>query len=440
MPAENRPEQKPAVLPPAGGGRGVSRPRPLGLEFFIAWRYLRPRRGRGLISVVAAIAVLAFAAGVAALILSLAVMDGFRDALQNELVGASAQINLLRREPAAFTHYRALMRRLRRLPHVVALAPAFYDSVLLSHGNRAAQVTLKGVLPAEELRVGSLLSRVRQGGWRVLAGHPRAPNLLLGGELANRLQVNVGDWVEVYVPQAVLTPLGYVGRTTPFRVAGIFRSGFADFDSSWAYTSLQAAQNLHPVAAGGRDRASVIEFRLDDIYAAPQVARRAERAAGPDFVAVTWMSQNQAVFQALSLERLGTVLLIGLIVFVAGLNVLILLTMLVMEKRREIAILLGLGARRRQIRRIFILQGMLLDLIGTAAGLFAAFLLAWAANRYQWIHVSAAVYSISYVPFHAGWLAGVEVSALSLGIGLLATLYPSQRAVQVPPAETLRYE
>ncbi len=436
MPAEI----EPPPWPPAPV-RFERRARLLNLEFFIAWRYLRPRRGRGLLSVVAAIAVLAFAAGVAALILSLAVMDGFRDALQRELVGATAQINLLRREPgAAITHYHQLMRRLARLPHVTALAPAFYDSVFLYHGNRAAQVTLKGVVPRQELRVGSLLSRVREGGWQDLELQPQQPNLLLGGALAHQLNVTVGDWVNLYVPRAVLTPLGYAGRTVPFRIVGIFRSGFADFDSSWAYTSMRAAQNLHPPESGSGDRASAIEFRLDNIYAAPQVARAAEKLAGPDYVAVTWIAQNRAVFQALSLQRLGTILLVGLIVFVAGLNVLILLTMLVMEKRREIAILLGLGARRRQIRRIFILQGMLLDALGTALGLAAAYFLAWAANRYQWIHVSAAVYSISYVPFHASWRAGIEVAALSLGIGLLATIYPSRRAVRVPPAETLRYE
>ena len=425
----------------------------MSLEFFVAWRYLRPKRGRSprpadghrsrprLLSVVAAIAVLSFAAGVAALILSLAVMDGFRDALQNELVGATAQINLLRREPgAAIVHYHRLMRKLSRLPHVQALAPAFYDSVLISRGNRAAEVTLKGVAPQQELRVGSLLSRVRAGSWQPLALRPRQPLLLLGHGLARSLQVGLGDWVDVYVPQAVLTPLGYAGRTSPFRVIGIFRSGFADFDSSWAYTSLREAQRLNPSPSGENDRVSAIEFRLDNIYVAPQVARAAERLAGPDFVAITWIAQNRAVFQALSLERLGTLLLIGLIVFVAGLNVLILLTMLVMEKRREIAILLGLGAKRRQIRRIFILQGMLLDGLGTAIGLAVAYALAWAANRYHWLHVSAAVYSISYVPFHASWQAGVEVAVLSLGIGLLATIYPSRRAVQIPPAETLRYE
>ena len=409
------------------------------VEWFVAWRYLRPRRGRGLISVVAAIAMAGFTAGVAALILALAVMSGFRRALQRELVGATAQVNLLRRRPVSFGRYQPLLRKLARLPHVKALAPAIYDQGFLSRGSHAAQVTLKGVRPRQEIRVGSLLADVRQGSWRPLETHPRRHELLLGRALARQLHAGVGDWVNLYVPNAVLTPMGYAGRTVAFQVAGIFHSGFSDFDAGWAYPSLRAVQSLHPGDLSG-DRISAIEFKLDDIYAANQVARAAEKLAGPRFSAVTWMAQNHAVFQALKLERLGTFLLISLIVFVAGLNILILLTMLVMEKRKEIAILLGLGARPRQIRRIFIAQGMALDAAGTIFGLGLGYGLAWAANRFHWIPISASVYSISYVPFHTGWSAAIPVVILSLGVGFMATLYPARRAVKVPPAETLRYE
>lgn len=409
------------------------------LPAFVALRYLRPRRGRGLVSVVTAIAVLGFAAGVGALILALAVTAGFRDALQQELVGATAEVNLLRKEPVGIDHYQSLMARVARLPQVRTVAPAIYDEVYLSRGARGATVTLKGIFPRQELEVSNMLTRLRAGSWQPLAADSTARELLLGQDLADVLGAGVGDWVQVYVPQAVLTPLGYQGRTLPFHVAGIFRSGFSDFDSGWAYTGFRAAQQLHPAPAGG-DYASVIEFRLDDIYSADAVAHAAAALAGPSFTATTWMGQNRAIFQALKTQRLATIIVISLIVFVAGMNVLILLAMLVIEKRKEIAVLLSMGAKRRQIRRIFIYQGIMIDLLGTALGLGVGYTFAWAANHYRWIHISSEVYAIDYVPFHPHIADGVLVAALALAISVIASIYPARRAVTIRPAETLRYE
>lgn len=408
----------------------------MSLSSFVALRYLRPRRGRGLVSVITAIAILSFAAGVGALILALAITNGFRQALQTELVGATTELNLQHREPTGIHHYRALMRRLARLPHVRALAPAIYDEVYLSRGARGAAAFVKGIIPRQELRVSRMLTHVIAGSWQPLQAHPAAQNLILGRGLARSLGVGVGGYVQMYVPNAVLTPLGYAGRSVSFRVVGVLRSGFEDFDSQWAYTGFRAAQQLHP----GGDYASVIEFGLDDIYAAPAVAQAAMQLAGPKFAATTWMAQNHAIFQALQTERLGTVLIIGLIVFIAGLNVLILLSMLVIEKRREIAVLLSMGARRRQIRRIFIYQGVVIAVVGTAIGLAVSFTFAWAANAYHWIPLSAKVYAVNYVPFHARWSDGVMVAAIALLVSLVATLYPARRAVKIRPAEILRYE
>ncbi|HVA64614.1 MAG TPA: FtsX-like permease family protein, partial [Terriglobales bacterium] len=221
-------------------------------------------------------------------------------------------------------------------------------------------------------------------------------------------------------------------------IVGIFQSGFLDFDSGWAFTSLAAAQALQPQNQG--QWASDLEFRLDDIYQADNVARAAQAVAGPEFTTTTWISQNRPIFQALQLERLGTILVIGLVVLVAALNILIMLTMLVMEKRKEIAVLLSLGARRRQIRRIFVYQGLWIAGLGTAVGLGIAYPLAWAANHYQWIHVSAEVYAVDYIPFHPHPLDAVIVSVLALAVAWVATLYPARRALAVLPAETLRYE
>jgi len=405
---------------------------------FIALRYLRPRRGRGVLSVVTAIAVVGFAAGVGALIIALAVTNGYREALQTELVGATAQVNLIKRSATAIDDYPALMAQMRRLPHVAAVAPEIYTQGLLIHGGRSHEVVLKGVIPSQELQVGHLLDRLQSGSWRPLEREPGAFHLIPGRELADSLGVGVGDTVDLYVPNADLTPLGMTGKRVTFHIAGIFQSGFIDFDSGWAFTGLAAAQRLEPRNQG--NWASAIEFGLDDIYQADAVAQAAAALAGPEFTTTTWISENRPVFQALQLERLGTFLVIGLVVLVAALNVLIMLTMLVMEKRKEIAVLLSMGARRRQIRRIFVLQGVGIAALGTILGLGVSFPLAWAANRFHWIHVSAEVYAVDYIPFHAHARDGAVVALLALVIAYLATLYPSRRAVAVVPAETLRYE
>jgi lipoprotein-releasing system permease protein len=408
------------------------------LPGFIALRYLRPRRGRGVISIVTAIAIVGFAAGVGALIMALAVTNGFRDALQTELVGATAQVDLLRRQPAAIDDYPALMERVRHLPHVAAVAPEIYTAGLLIHGDLSHEVVLKGIDPAQELQVSHLLEHLAAGTLRPLADQPQQPNIILGKDLADAIGAYNGEWVDLYLPNAELTPLGMAGKRFSFHIVGIFQSGFLDFDSGWAFTSLAAAQALRPQNQG--QWATHIEFRLDDIYQADNVARAAQAAAGPEFTTLTWISQNRPIFQALQLERLGTILVIGLVVLVAALNILIMLTMLVMEKRKEIAVLLSLGARRRQIRRIFVYQGLWIAGLGTAVGLGIAYPLAWAANHYRWIHVSAEVYAVDYIPFHPHPLDAVIVSVLALAVAWVATLYPARRALAVLPAETLRYE
>lgn len=391
-----------------------------------------------MLSVVTAIAITGFAAGVGALILALAVTNGFRDALQNELVGATSQLNLLKRTPTAISDYPALMARLRHLPHVTALAPEVYDVGLLIRGSRNHEVVLKGIVPSQELQIGHMLEHLYAGSLVPLEQQPQGANLILGKDLAEKLGAEVGSSVDLYLPNAELTPLGMGGKRVSFRVVGIFQTGFLDFDSGWAYTSLQAAQALQPQNQG--DWASAIEFHLDNIYAADEVARAAQAVAGPEYTTTTWIAENRPIFQALQLERLGTLMVISLVVLVAALNVLVMLTMLVMEKRKEIAVLLSLGARRWQIRRIFVYQGLWIAGLGAALGLGLAYPLAWAANRYHWIHVSAEVYAVDYIPFHAHAWDGVLVAALALAIAFVATLYPSQRALKVLPAETLRYE
>jgi lipoprotein-releasing system permease protein len=221
-----------------------------------------------------------------------------------------------------------------------------------------------------------------------------------------------------------------------FRVAGIFNSGFYDYDYSWSFARLADAQRLFGIG----DEISVLEFKVDDIYKAGEIGRELENAAGTGFMATNWMEQNKAIFRALRLERLVTFITIGLIVFVAALNILISLIMMVMEKTRDIAVLMSMGTRKAQIRRIFVAQGVLIGIIGTAIGLVLGYLLSWAGGHYHVLSLAPEVYSIDYVPFAPRPLDGVVVAVVAIGISLVATIYPSWSASRILPAEALRYE
>jgi lipoprotein-releasing system permease protein len=262
------------------------------------------------------------------------------------------------------------------------------------------------------------------------------PPLILGKDMADDLGATVGSVVLVTSPQGELTPFGMVPKYNRFRVAGIFNSGFYNYDSEWGFIRLSDAQQLF----GLGDEISVIEFKVDDIYRADKIAAEIENAAGKGFMTTNWMEQNKALFRALRLERVVTFITIGLIVFVAALNILISLTMMVMEKTRDIAVLMSMGTRKSQVRRIFIAQGVLIGVVGTAIGLVLGYLLSWIGGHYHLLALAPEVYSIDYVPFAARATDGVLVAAVAIGISLIATIYPSWSAARILPAEALRYE
>jgi len=432
-------------------------------ELFVASRYLRAKRRQAVIGVITAISIAGVAAGVASLVIALAINNGFREDLQDRLLGASSHVNLLRVESDGIKNWRPLMDRLRHEPHVLAAAPAIYEQVLISRGPRARGAVLKGIIPADERKVSNLLGSESAGAGSALdettdetpaapdseaeggapdvlgeveARRQRMPPLILGKQMADDLGATVGSVVLVTSPQGELTPFGMVPKYNRFRVAGIFNSGFYDYDYSWAFARLNDAQRLF----GLSDEISVLEFKVDDIYKAREIAREIEQKAGMGFMTTDWMEQNKAIFRALRLERLVTFVTIGLIVFVAALNILISLTMMVMEKTRDIAVLMSLGTRKSQVRRLFIAQGALIGIIGTAVGLFLGYGLSWLGSHYHLLSLAPEVYSIDYVPFAPHAIDGVLVALLAIGISLVATLYPSWSAARILPAEALRYE
>ena len=430
-------------------------------ELFVASRYLRAKRRQAFIGVITGISIAGVAAGVASLLIALAINNGFRQDLQDRLIGSTSHVDLMRIRDDGIKNWRPLMDRLSKQPHVVATAPAIYEQVLISRGPRAHGAVLKGVVPEDERTVSDLLSMVKFGSADSLqegaATQPMAATqasqsptslegvqertaamapILLGKDMADDLGATVGSVVLVTSPQGELTPFGMVPKYNRFRVAGIFNSGFFDYDSTWAFARLSDAQRLF----GLDDEIAVIEFKIDDIYRAAEVANTLEQAAGTGFMTTNWMEQNKALFHALRMERLVTFITIGLIVFVAALNILISLTMMVMEKTRDIAVLMSMGTRKAQVRRVFIAQGILIGVIGTAVGLVLGYALSWVGGHYHLLTLAPEVYSIDYVPFAPHAMDGLWVSLVAVGISLLATIYPSWSAARILPAEALRYE
>ena len=455
-------------------------------ELFVASRYLRAKRRQAVIGVITGISIAGVAAGVASLVVALAINNGFRQDLQDRLLGSTSHINLLRVQSDGIKDWRALMDRLSKEPHIVASCSGDLragSDLSRTTGSRGGvegndpERRKKGQRPAENGKIGSA-DALEENTDRVEPGHisksgpgpggtfdslatnagegARAtqttpsptdlqgvenrvaamPPIILGKDMADELGATVGSIVLVTSPQGELTPFGMVPKYDRFRVVGIFNSGFYDYDSSWAFTRLSDAQRLF----GLGDLVSVLEFKVDDIYQAEQISRQLEQAAGKGFMATNWMEQNKALFRALRLERLVTFITIGLIVFVAALNILISLTMMVMEKTRDIAVLISMGTRKSQVRRIFIAQGVLIGVVGTAIGLVLGYALSWAGGHYHLLSLAPEVYSIDYVPFAPRAMDGVLVALVAIGISLIATVYPSWSAARILPAEALRYE
>jgi lipoprotein-releasing system permease protein len=449
---------------------------PMKFEFFVASRYLRAKRKQAVIGVITVISIAGVTAGVASLVIALAVNNGFRQDLQERLLGSTSHINLMRTMNDGIQDWRPLMERLKKQPHVVAAAPIIYEQVLISIGGRARGAVLKGIIPQDERKVSDLLNSVKQGSADELAETARPPSgvdkttakglsdknvrptqatpdnpdllgevqqrraamppILLGKDMADELGAKVGSVVLVTSPQGELTPFGMVPKYSRFRVAGIFDSGFYDYDSSWSFVRLSDAQRLFALG----NVIQIIEFKVDDIYKAAEIGQELESAAGAGFQTTNWMEQNKPLFHALRLEKLVTFITVGLIVFVAALNILISLTMMVMEKNRDIAVLMSMGTRKSQVRKIFIAQGALIGIVGTVLGLVVGYVLSWVGGHYHLFSLSAEVYSIDYVPFAPRVLDGIWVAVIAIGTSLIATIYPSWSAAKILPAEALRYE
>lgn len=405
-------------------------------EWLVARRYLRSRNRPFLLRLVTMLSILGIAAGVSTLVIALAMNTGFRQAIRDRLLGVTAHINLKPESSTGISDYQTLVRRIAPIPGIRSVAPALYDTVLLSGGGRARGVVMKGVDPELEKNSDEALRRIAAGNANFSADADGIPAVLVGQILSADLKIVAGDYITLTSPQGSLTPFGMIPRSRRFRVAGVFNSGFYDYDANWVFVSLPAAQGL----GGVGDVVGLIEVRVNNLDDVNALAQTILGSAGAGYTVTTWKDENQALFRALSLEKLVTAIFVGLITFVAGLNVLVVLTMTVTDKAKDIAVLMSMGARGRQIRSIFIFQGLAVGAVGTGIGLLAGYTFAILANRWELIPLNPEVYAIPYVPFHAGIGDGLWIAGAALLISVAATLYPASNAARILPVEILRYE
>jgi lipoprotein-releasing system permease protein len=400
-------------------------------ELLVAIRYLKAKRKQAVISLITVISIVGVAAGVAALIVALAINAGFRNDLQNRLLGAQAHIAVLSKD-RSISDYITATRQIESIPGVIAAAPAVHQTVLLSSGVGSKGVVLKGIIPEMETRISALSSNLVKGSLSDF----NESSILIGQELANSMGTFVGDKLRVISAETRLTPLGNTPRNLTLQVRGIFSSGLYDLDSSWVYVPLPAAQRLF----GTGDVASVIEVKVEDIWAANAVGMQIVQRLGDSYDFTDWMQTNRPIFQALQLERLVMFVTIGLIVLVAALNIVATLIMMVLEKTRDIAILMSMGATKDNIRKIFMLQGVVIGIVGTLIGVFIGNVISVMADKYHLISLAPDVYSIAYVPFRAQPYDSLIVALSAILISFLATIYPSAAAAKLQPVEALRYE
>jgi lipoprotein-releasing system permease protein len=408
----------------------------MSFEWFVARRYLRSPHRPAILRLITLFSVIGVAAGVATLVIALAMNSGFRETLQDRLLGVTAHISLTRPGSGGISNYQALSEKLQQMAGVRSVTPAIYETVLLSFGGQARGVVTKGIDVEREKKSDEALQKLTSGQLDFSTDADGIDGLIVGKQLSDEWKLRPGDYVTLTSPQGRLTPFGLMPRTRRFRVAGVFESGFYDYDENWCFVSLQAAQSL----AGAGDIVNVLEFRLTRPELAAQIAPLVEQAAGQGFSAATWMEENKALFRALKLEKLVTAIFIGLITFVAGLNILVVLSMTVTDKARDIAVLLSMGARREQIRRIFLLQGLAIGASGTVLGLVFGYAFAWIAGTYQLIPLDPQVYAVPYVPFHPNFLDGLWIASAAMSIAIVATLLPAREAARLLPVEILRFE
>ncbi|MFN0109002.1 MAG: FtsX-like permease family protein [Blastocatellia bacterium] len=423
----------------------------MSFKLFIALRYLRARRQQAAVSAITAIAVAGITVGVAALLIAQAMIHGFRSDVQEKILAGTDHLNLIREDNGGIENYQELTARIRQLPGVIESSATIYAPVLLSVGDRQEQAVLKGLdSSANELSSiaieGSASLRpptsdqLSEPSDQLSEPDEESPveGLIIGQQLAKALGAKLGDQVTAVSAVTRLTPTGLQPRPryTKFAVTGIFSSGWYQYDAKWAYISLAAAQQL----TGSDDTAGVIRMKVSDIDRVKELGDQVLRIAGKGFVTTDWQELNRPLFAALQLQHRIIITFFALLIIIAALNIITTLTMMVIEKRRDIAILRAQGAIPGAIRQIFLLQGLIIGIVGAGLGLLLGILSSWLVNHYRLISIPAEIYSISHIRLQVRAFDCIWVTALAVVICLLATIYPASSAANLAPADALRHE
>ncbi|WP_183722395.1 lipoprotein-releasing ABC transporter permease subunit [Desulfovibrio intestinalis] len=408
----------------------------MSFELFVALRYLFSRRKQTFIYIISLMSILGVALGVGALVVVLGVYNGLTTDMRDKILGANAHAIVMSYLPSAFENDDGLLDRVRAVKGVTGATPFIYTEVMLSAGNGVKGVVLRGIDPESGPHVLSMLRQMRTGSAADLQKEG-TPGLIIGEELAKRLGLAEGSRVNLLSPSGQKTASGYAPRIRPFEVVGIFKTGMFEYDSSLAFVSLGAARDVLGLP---EKYLSGVELTVDDLFKADQTSTRVATELGSPFYVRSWMEMNANLFAALKLEKIGMFILLTMVVLIGSFSIVTTLVMLVMEKTRDIAIMMSMGATRGMIRRIFMLQGSIIGVVGTLLGYAFGLSLGWLLKRYQFIKLPENVYTLDHLPISITVTDVLIVGASAMLLCFLATLYPARQAARLEPAEALRYE
>ncbi len=406
----------------------------MSFELFVARRYLTARRKQAFISVITLISVLGVAIGVAALVIAIALITGFQGDVQDKILGATSHVMVSDLGGRGLEGYGSMAEKIGGLPGVESATPVVYSTVLITGVGESSGALVKGIDFDRERLTAPWLKNLEAG--RIPVAGAARDGLLLGRELALRIGAQVGDRVQIVTASSTLGPTGFMPKRKTFEVTGLFNTGLYEFDSTTALTAIGVAQKLF----GLEGRASYIQVKLRNIFDAPRIGEEIKALVPSAVYITTWMELNKSLFSALKLEKNIMFLTITLIVIVAALNIIATLILMVMEKTRDIGILMAIGATPSMINRVFFYQGALIGVIGTACGVVLG--LGWCglANAFKLIRIPVDIYQISYVPFRMRPLDLALIVGVTLLISFVSTLFPARRAAKVDPAVALKYE